>query len=309
MVPAPIVIFIYKRADHLDRTLASLQGCEGFAESPVIVYGDGPKTENERASVDAARRTAQVRLGSRAEYHFRERNAGLAASIICGVSETTRRFGRAIVLEDDLELSDYFLSYMNAGLDRYADADSVYQVSGQVFHTPEFVGRERALFLPFTSSWGWGTWRRAWERFDQDAAGWQLLAGDAALRRRFNLDGAYDFSTMLERQMTGHGDSWAIRWYWSVFRRDGITCFPPVSLVRNTGLDGSGTHGRGVLRRFKAQRELAKIKRIELPSTIAVDPVDLDCVKRALWRQNGGSLGTVTDLARRALFKITGRHM
>jgi hypothetical protein len=252
---------------------------------------------------------AQEQLGANAEYRFGERNAGLAESIISGVNEVTRRFGRAIVLEDDLEFSPEFLSYMNSALHRYESDNHVYQVSGQLFDTPEFHGRSAAVFLPFTSSWGWGTWRRAWERFDPSATGWECLAKDSSLRQKFNLNGTYDFSTMLERQMTGHGDSWAIRWYWSVFRNDGVACFPPVSLVRNTGMDGSGTHGRGILRRFNSKFELRQVEGIEFPNRSAVVDSEFDLVKKALWRQNGGWLGATTDLLRRRLFKLTGRHM
>jgi hypothetical protein len=307
---APIAVFSYKRPEHLRRTLDSLKRCAGFADSKIIVFGDGPKTQNDLDAVDAARRIAQAQLGPQAEYHFREQNAGLAASIISGVSEVTRRFGRAIVLEDDLEFSPNFLGYMNSALDRYAGEAKVYQISGQLFDTPEFCDRRGALFLPFTTSWGWGTWRRAWDRFDPSAGGWEQLRSDRTLRRRFNLGGCYDFATMLERQMTGLGDSWAIRWYWSVFRDDGVACFPPASLVRNTGLDGSGTHGRGLLRRFRSQqRDLRQQGLIELPNEIMVREQDFDLVKKAIWRQNGGRVGSVIDMLRRSLFMLTGRHM
>jgi glycosyltransferase involved in cell wall biosynthesis len=306
---APIVIFAYKRADHLRRTLDSLKKCEGFADSKLIVFGDGPKTQAENDAVEATRRTAQAQLGAQAEYHFRADNAGLAGSIIAGVSEVTRRFGRAVVLEDDLELSPNFLIYMNAALDRYAEEAAVYQVSGQLFDTPELRDRRAAIFLPFTTSWGWGTWRRAWERFDSSADGWDQLKTDRLLRRRFNLDGCYDFSTMLERQMAKLGDSWAIRWYWSVFRNQGVVCFPPTSLVRNTGMDGSGTHGRGLFRRFRAGGELRQIGDIELPGEVVVREQDFNLIKKALWRQNGGYMGSAVDTLRRFLFKLTGRHM
>ncbi len=306
---APIALFIYKRPEHLLTTISSLKRCEGFADAKVIVFGDGPKTETDRETVEHTRAVARAQLGPQAEYHFRETNAGLAASIIAGVSEVTRRFGRAIVLEDDLELSDYFLVYMNSALDKYESNPAVYQVSGQLFHTPEFNERKTALFLPFTSSWGWGTWRRAWDRFDPSADGWKMLASDDALRRRFNLDGCYDFTSMLQRQMAGHADSWAIRWYWSVFRNGGTVCVPPTSLVRNTGMDGSGTHGRGVLRRFKKHDELRRIDFIELPDRTSVDAHDFDLVKKSIWRQNGAWIGAVTDMLRRRLFMLTGKHM
>jgi hypothetical protein len=306
---APIVLFIFKRPDHLRSTISSLKRCKEFADSKVIVFGDGPKDAADRTAVEAARRVAQQQLGTNAEYRFAEKNAGLASSIISGVNEVTRRLGRAIVLEDDLEFSPRFLTFMNSALHRYETEKDVYQVSGQLFDTPEFYDRKAAVFLPFTSSWGWGTWRRSWERFDPSAAGWECLAKDSVLRHRFNLGGTYDFSTMLERQMTGHGDSWAIRWYWSVFRNDGVACFPPVSLVRNTGMDGSGTHGRGRLRRFNSSPDLRQVGSIELPGLPTVDHSDFDHVKKAIWRQNGGWLGAATDVLRRRLFKLTGRHM
>jgi hypothetical protein len=305
----PIVIFIYNRPNHLTRTIASLKQCDGFADSTIVVYGDGPKGSQDKFTVASARRVAHDLLGDQAEYHFSGTNAGLATSITTGVNEVTLRFGRAIVLEDDLELSPNFLTYMNGALERYERAPSVCQISGQLFDTPEFYKRDAALFFPFTTSWGWGTWRRAWERFDPFATGWERLGSDRALRQRFNLDGSYDFSTMLERQMAGLGDSWAIRWYWSVFRGDGVACFPPTSLVRNTGLDGSGTHGRGLLRRFKTAADLRRVDGIVLPDRVDVIEEDFDLIKKSIWRHNGGYAGATIDFLRRRLFKLTGKHM
>jgi Glycosyl transferase family 2 len=306
---APIVIFAYRRPEHLRATLDSLARCKEFASSKIVVFCDGAKTAEDRDAVDATRRVAQAQLGARAEYRFRETNAGLATSIIEGVTEATRRFGRAIVLEDDLQLSANFLAYMNSALKRYEDEPRVLQISGQLFNTPEFHERDTAIFLPFTTSWGWGTWRRAWEMFDPSARDWEQLKRDRALRHRFNLDGSYDYSTMLQRQMSGLGDSWAIRWYWSVFRNDGIVCFPPVSLVQNTGLDGSGTHGRGSLRKFKSEAAPARIGGISLPGRAEVKESDFELVKKAIWRQNGGYLGSAVDMVRRRLFALTGKHM
>jgi hypothetical protein len=306
---APIAIFIYKRPEHLRATLLSLRRCEEFADSRVIVFADGPKNRSDFAAVEETRKVAQSMLGDRAEYHLRETNAGLAASIVAGVSDVVDRFGRVIVLEDDLELSDGFLTYLNAALQKYAHDPVVYQVSGQLVHAPEFQERKRALFLPFTSSWGWGTWKRAWERFDPSAPGWQELSRNSMLRRRFNLDNSYDYSTMLERQMAGLIDSWAIRWYWSVFCNSGIVCFPPGSLVRNIGLDGSGTHGGGRFRRFRHAESPRTIDRVELMDKAEVDARDFALIRMAMWRQNGGWKGTVVDRVRRLLFKATGRHM
>ena len=297
----PIAIFCYRRPEHLRKTLKSLMQCEGFEDSPVFVFGDGPRNAEEAVAVMATREVARILLGDRAEYHFSEENKGLSRSVIAGVGEVVERFGRAIVVEDDLELSPTFLTFMNRALDRYADDARVFQVSGYMFDVPELRVTQSALFLPLTVSWGWGTWKRAWEQFDPVATGWEALYTDKVLRHRFNIDGAYDYATMLFRQMVGQRDSWAIRWYWTVFKANGLVLFPPVSLVRNTGFDGSGTHGRGFLRRFSRASASLPSSTIDLPQVVDCDAVRYTHFKNALWRQNGGWITLVVDKVRRLL--------
>lgn len=285
---APVVIFAYRRPDHLRNTLASLIRCEGFEHSPVIVYCDGPRDSDETDSVMATRELARSMLGDQAEYHFSEANLGLSRSVIAGVSDAVDRFGRAIVVEDDLELSPVFLTFMNRALDRYTQDERVFQVSGYMFDVPELSASPVALFLPFTTSWGWATWKRAWNQFDPLASGWEALRTDRHLRWRFALDGSYDYPTMLIRQMAGLRDSWAVRWYWTVFKANGLVLFPPVSLVRNTGFDGSGTHGRGLLRGFSEIKTALPTARIDLPESVLINTGAYTHVKKAVWRQNGG---------------------
>lgn len=298
---APVVVFAYRRPDHLRKTLASLMLCEGFDESPVIVYCDGARDANELASVMATREVAQTMLGGHAEYRFSDMNRGLSSSVISGVSETIERFGRVIVVEDDLQLSSSFLTFMNRALEKYADEEMIFQVSGYQFDVQELRGTTTALFLPFTVSWGWATWKRAWDKFDPLATGWSALHTDKTLRHRFNLDGTYDYANMLVRQMEGCRDSWAIRWYWSVFRMNGLVLFPPVSLVQNTGFDGSGSHGRGLLRRFSTMKTVEPAFCIDLPEEVEMDALLYASVKKALMWQNGGRIASVVDRIRRLL--------
>lgn len=299
LTTAPVIVFCYRRPAHLRNTLLSLMRCDGFAQSPVIVYGDGPRNAEEVAVVEETRAIAEDLLGDRAEYHFREKNTGLARSVIEGVDDVMARFGRAIVIEDDLELAPGFLTYMNSALERFADDERVWQVSGYMFDVPEFKSRSQAFFLPMTVSWGWATWKRAWDQFDLSAAGWKEIDMNPSCRRRFNLGGAYDYATMLRRQMSGQLDSWAIRWYWSVFRAGGLAVFPPTTLVRNHGFDGSGSHGRGLLRNFRNVDKQLAFFVPEMPKEIGEAAGLSKIVFDSIAKSNGGILGRFVDCIRR----------
>ncbi len=300
---APIVVFCYRRPDHLRQTLTSLMRCEGFENSPIIVYCDGPRNSEEVPAVEKTRALARALLGDRAEYHFSDVNLGLAASIISGVSEVVSLFGRAIVVEDDLEFSSSFLTYMNCALKHFSENTKVYQVSGYMFDVPQLKSRSDAVLIPMTVSWGWATWKRSWDQFDPLATGWEQLDNDESLRRQFNLDGEYDYATMLKRQIDGHLDSWAIRWYWTVFRANGLTLFPPETLVRNNGFDGSGSHGRGLLRSFANVNKSLYANVPRMPSMAERDQEMISNVFHAIGRSNGGWRGKLIDWLRRLLRK------
>src|SRR5260370_33238530 len=134
-----------------------------------------------------------------------------------------------------------FLPFMNQALERYAAEEAAMQIWGYQFPlAPPLT--QSSLFLSFPTSWGWGTWARAWKHFDAAASGYAALQRDRALRHRFDLDGSYPYFEMLQRQLRGDIDSWAIRWHLSVFMRGGLALYPGRSLVRNTGFDRTGTH-------------------------------------------------------------------
>jgi hypothetical protein len=96
--------------------------------------------------------------------------------------------------------------------------------------------------MPLTTSWGWATWRRAWQVFEWNPVGMTDLLDDEMLRSKFDLDDSFPYSKMLRARLMGENDSWAILWWYIVFKRGGLVLYPKQSLVWNTGVDGTGTH-------------------------------------------------------------------
>lgn len=212
-------------------------------DSDLIIYSDAPKKPEAADAVREVRAYLREIAGFKSvKIIERDKNWGLANSIIDGVTSVVNEYGRIIVLEDDLVVTPHFLDFMNRALDRYENEQQVIQISGYMFPVKLNI-QDDALFLPLTTSWGWATWQRAWQLFDADAKGYAQVKADLALRKRFNLDGAYDYFSMLEDQLAGRVDSWAVRWQLSAFLNDALTFYPKHSLVVNAGFDGMGTHG------------------------------------------------------------------
>jgi glycosyltransferase involved in cell wall biosynthesis len=245
MTYAPIALFTYNRPWHTRQTVEALQRNDLAADGELIIYSDGPRTESDRKQVEEVRRYLNSITGfRRVTVVERSRNLGLAASVMDGVTETVNRFGRVVVLEDDLVVSAHFLEYMNTALTLFQDATRVMQISGHMFRVDFSEGIADSFFLPYTTTVGWGTWRRAWDVFDPGMKGVSLLERDRRARQAFDMEGTYPYYEMIIDQRTGKIDSWGIQWYLSVFSSRGIVLHPKHSLVRHIGFDEGATHAK-----------------------------------------------------------------
>jgi hypothetical protein len=118
-------------------------------------------------------------------------------------------------------------------LEMYKNNSNVYSINAYQF---AFNTNKIDTFLcPLAvNSWGWATWADKWKIFDRNPSQKEIIQNHILIRKRFNLSD-YDYATMLDNKK-----SWAIRWYYSVFLRNGLGLFPTKSLIGNIGFDGSG---------------------------------------------------------------------
>lgn len=241
MTTSPITLFVYNRPNHTRRTIEALKQNLLAENSDLIVFSDAPKSEAQANAVNEVREYIRQIDGFKSVTIIeREINLGLARSIIDGVTTIVNKYGRIIVLEDDMVTAPYFLTYMNEALEKYADDERVVSIHGYVY--PVVQPLPEAFFLRGADCWGWATWHRGWACFNSDG---QFLLDELKRRkliRAFDYNGTYPYSKMLEEQIKGTNESWAVRWYASAFLAAKLTLYPGRSLVHNIGNDNSGTH-------------------------------------------------------------------
>jgi len=264
MTKSPIALFVYNRPLHTQRTIESLQKNEFAIESDLFIYSDGPKNEAARDQVMAVRKYISGVSGFKSvTVCDRNENLGLARSIITGVTEITNKFGRVIVMEDDLISSPYFLRFMNEGLEFYENEERVISVHGYIY--PVAAKLPETFFLKGADCWGWATWKRGWDLFEADGVKLLEELRSKKLTAEFDLNGAYAYTQMLEHQISGKNNSWAIRWHASAFLKEKLTLYSGTSLIHNIGLDESGTHS-GTSNEYDVElsKYPVKISKIEL---------------------------------------------
>jgi hypothetical protein len=242
---APVALFVYKRPWQTRRTVEALQINDLAIKSELIIFSDGARTETDQEKVDEVRQYVNSLTGfQQVTVVERGQNLGLAKSVMTGVSDIVNRYGRIIVLEDDLLVSKHFLDYMNTALTLFENNTRVMQISGHMFRVKFSEDVADSFFLPYTTTVGWGTWQRAWKLFDPGMKGIALLEQDKRFRQAFDMEGTYPYYKMIRDQQTGKINSWGIQWYLSVFFNRGLVLHPKHSLVRHIGFDEEATHAK-----------------------------------------------------------------
>ncbi|SDM19415.1 glycosyltransferase [Pedobacter antarcticus] len=238
---APIALFVYNRPQHTARTLKFLQQNELAAESRLFIFSDGPAKESDEELVAEVREILKNTEGFKSvEILERKTNLGLADSVIAGVSQLIKNYGQVIVLEDDLITSPYTLTYFNEALQRYKKEEKVMHI-GAYMYPLKGTDLPETFFYRAASSWGWATWERAWNHFEPDI---DVLISKFSHQQKaaFSIDNQMNFWKQMMEFKKGKNNSWAIRWYASIFLQGGLTLNPSHSLVNNIGHDGTGVH-------------------------------------------------------------------
>ncbi len=242
---APIIVFAYNRMEHLQRTIEALRKNDGAKDSVCFIFSDGCKSEEGKQKINKVREY----IHSIPEEYFREihiiqasGNKGLATSVIEGVSDVISKYGQAIIVEDDVITAPKFLKFMNEALEFYKEDSSVWSIGGYTvpMSLPEDYNEE-VLAVQRCSSYCWATWSDRWESIDWEITDYSKLRFNIIKRLKFNRFGN-DRASMLDDQMNGRVNSWAIRFDYNMWKKKMVNILPVKSLANNIGHDGSGTH-------------------------------------------------------------------
>lgn len=243
---APVVAFAYNRADKIINCLHSIEKNPEVKETDLVIYCDGAKSEKGKPAVEATRLALREYIDKSSfktvSLIEAPENKGLAKSIIDGVTDVIERYGRAIVVEDDLIVSQSFLSYMNGALEYYKDNSRIGAVSAYTYPLRSLKDYDRDIYVMHKGDcWGWATWNDRWDKAAWADVDFDSYFRDKELRKRFEkTESGWDLLMLLQSQ--GKISSWAVRWVYYLMKRDLLTVYPTRSYVTNAGFDGSGTH-------------------------------------------------------------------
>lgn len=242
----PVAFIIFNRPDKTARVFEAIRHAR---PKQLFIIADGPRTDAEKVRTDAARTvTEQVDWDCEVKRRYSEKNLGVKKGPPTGISWVFEYAERCIFLEDDCLPDATFFPYCEELLERYKDDDRVMQIAGSSFQQDNtaFDCSESYYFSIIPNLWGWATWRRVWQKYDQEPmAAWPTVKDNGLLKEIIPNGAARKWwEVLFERNWAGRADTWEGPWLFAFITSRGFCAIPKTNLVTNIGYDPDASHWR-----------------------------------------------------------------
>ncbi len=237
-MPAPIVIFAFNRPLHTELILNNVFNFNSEKSREFFIFVDGPRNLSDAKAVEDVIKIASS--FSNLKLIKRNKNLGTSKNITQGIEEIFKAYEEIIVLEDDILISEDFINFMDYNLSNFSNVNEVGSIQG---YSPKLENlKSNHYFLLGADCWGWATWKRSWNLYCDDGLVHLKALLKAGKRKEFDLGNSFPYTSMLQGEILGFVNSWAIKWHASMFLNNKFALHPNPSLITNIGFDGTGVN-------------------------------------------------------------------
>lgn len=247
--PTPVLLLIFSRPDTTRRVFETIRRAR---PARLYVAADGPRPGHP---TDAARCQETRAVVQDVDWPcevftlFQEQNLNCGLAPVTAMNWFFEHEPEGIILEDDCVPAPSFFPFCAELLARYRHEERVMHIGGNNFgsEASKVLGPDSPsyYFSSQRNSWGWATWRRAWQLYDYHLTGFQEAVKSGFLNDTFTgpLERRYRLGKLAGvLALPQPPDVWDYQWEYTIARHHGLYIVPAVNLVGNIGFGNDSTH-------------------------------------------------------------------
>ncbi len=242
----PVLLIIFKRQETTQCVFDVIRQVKPLR---LYVAADGarPQKPDEVRQVEATRAIiAQVDWPCEVKTLFREENLGCGVAPSSAISWFFEQEEEGIILEDDCLPDPSFFWFCEELLEKHRHDTRVMQIAGVNPHN----GWQRDLDYDYYFSeagitWGWATWRRAWQLYDYSVHNFKEVTEKGYIESFFFHKEGKEWILNCLQEASKHLPTvswWDFQWEFSKFIHSGLSIIPNTNLVKNIGFGSEATH-------------------------------------------------------------------
>tara|TARA_B100000767_G_scaffold268136_2_gene287927 strand:+ start:3388 stop:5091 length:1704 start_codon:yes stop_codon:yes gene_type:complete len=266
---APIILFVYNRPDLTVEVIKSIKKNRLSKKSNIWIFSDGinKNKKDDYLKVSCVRAIINNLQGFKnVKIIERNNNIGTYKNITLGIDRVFKTEKKAIIIEDDVLVSEFFLEYMNKSLDQYKRDSKIGSICSNIWGLQSLNNKKKlpsTFLLHHSDCWGWATWKKSWKLYSHDSRKLIKAIKYRGLEKKFNLDNAYNYTSLLEQNIK-RKRSWAVNWYASLFINNKLNLFSSLIISKNIGLGENSTNTKQIYLSNKIKNKKVDLKKIKI---------------------------------------------
>lgn len=245
MLKTPVLLIVYNRLTPTKQVFSQIRkvkpqklyiACDGYKKNKA---GDQTKVEEVRQWLLGA-----VDWKCQIATSFAEENRGCKYGVAHAIDWVFENEEEAIILEDDIVADESFFWFCQDMLERYKEDERIMTICGHKA-VWDFPIDDDYFFTAFGPVWGWATWKRAWNYFDNEMIKWPYFKEKKILAQLYGKDSATSLTESLDLTYSKKLNSWAYAWDLARIINSGLGILPKTNLIQNVGYGSDATHSSG----------------------------------------------------------------
>lgn len=160
-----VALIFFNRPDYLKQTFDAISKVR---PTRLYLIQDGPRNKTDEILIQECRGVV-VNIDWECEVTkiYSDTNLGCGERVYSGLTKVFQREDFAVIVEDDIVISEDFLPFCKELSEKYMNDERIGIISG-MNHIGVYKDVPSSYFFARNGGaiWGWGTWRRVWEKMD-----------------------------------------------------------------------------------------------------------------------------------------------
>lgn len=264
LVDISVLILFFNRPQQLSQVFEQVRKAR---PSRLFLYQDGARSERDVPGIEACRKiVSQIDWECDVHHNYQQVNAGCDPSNYNAQKWAFSLSDKCIIFEDDSIPSVSFFRFCKEMLDKYEHDTRISMIAG---FNPEEITPDVPYDYFFTTTfsiWGWASWRRVIDQWDEhytfldDTFNMQQLRG-LIKERKFRSD----FLFMCQRHREHQKAYYETIFHASILFGSGLSIVPTRNMINNLGATADSTHFVGSVHTMpKGYRRIFTMKRHEV---------------------------------------------
>ena len=264
LVDISVLILFFNRPQQLSQVFEQIKKAR---PSRLFLYQDGPRSERDMPGILACREVvADIDWECEVHTAFQEKNSGCDPSNYLAQKWAFSISDKCIALEDDSIPSVTFFHFCKEMLDKYEHDPRITMIAGFNVEEETKDVKEDYFFTTNFSIWGWASWRRVIDQWDEHYTWLDNEQTVSQLQQMVKERGYRDDFLPMCRRHRAQGKAFYETILWShMLMTNGLSIVPKRNLINNLGATADSTHFGGTLETLpRGYRRIFTMKRHEI---------------------------------------------